>query len=159
MSVVDKIAEEYTVILMRNRSDFNERAARWFHEKWKVSEELYVTSIQECQKKQRKIPQWYLVLIEDKIIGGLGVIENDFHKRTDLTPNICALYIEEEYRKLGIAKKLLDFVCKDLSTMGYQDVYLITEHMDFYEKCGWEFHCMVEEEDGHITRMYHIALI
>ena len=29
---------------------------------------------------------WYLCLDDDKIIGGLGVIENDFHDRKDLTP-------------------------------------------------------------------------
>ena len=41
----------------------------------------------------------------DKVIGGLGVIENDFHDRKDLTPNICAVYTEEEYR--NICRRLL----------------------------------------------------
>lgn len=35
------------------------------------------------------IPNWF--------IAGAGVIENDFHNRPDLTPNICALYVEEDY--------------------------------------------------------------
>ena len=32
-------------------------------------------------------------------ISGAGVIENDFHDRKDLTPNLCALFVEE--RKCG----------------------------------------------------------
>lgn len=28
-----------------------------------------------------------------------------FHKRMDLTPNICAVYVEEDYRNKGMAKK------------------------------------------------------
>ena len=33
---------------------------------------------------------WYLCLDGDNIVGGLGVIVNDFHNRKDLTPNVCA---------------------------------------------------------------------
>ena len=150
--------EKIRIIRLRERNDLKERAAKWFYEKWKVPEEAYLNSIQECQKNKTKIPQWYLLLKEDEIIGGLGVIENDFHKRTDLTPNICAVYIEEAYRKLGMARALLEFACKDLTALGIQEAYLITEHTDFYERCGWKFFCMAEEDSGHMTRMYHIAL-
>ena len=34
---------------------------------------------------------------------GLGVIENGFHDRKDLTPNACAVYTERERRSNGIA--------------------------------------------------------
>ncbi|MBS4841563.1 MULTISPECIES: hypothetical protein [Clostridium] len=36
-----------------------------------------------------------------------------------------------------------------------KEVYLITDHTNFYEKCGWNFLCMVEENDGYMIRMYH----
>lgn len=48
---------------------------------------------------------WYFCLDEGAIAGGLGVIENDFHDRKDLTPNVCAVYTEKEYRCQGIAPK------------------------------------------------------
>ena len=41
---------------------------------------------------------WYLCLDSECIVGGLGVIENDFHDRKDLKPNVCAVYTEKEYR-------------------------------------------------------------
>ncbi len=51
---------------------------------------------------------WYLCLAGEHIVGGLGVIENDFHNRKDLSPNVYAVYTEKEYRCQGIAGKLLD---------------------------------------------------
>ena len=57
---------------------------------------------------------WYLCLDGGHIVGGLGVIEGDFHDRKDLAPNVCAVYTEKEYRCQGIAGRLLDIVVKDM---------------------------------------------
>ncbi len=89
------------------------------------------------------------------IVGGLGVIENDFHDRKDLAPNVCAVYVEKEYRCRGIAGKLLDFVCKDMEKRGIDTLYLVTDHTTFYERYGWEFLCMVQGDgEPDMTRMY-----
>ena len=34
--------------------------------------------MEECLKNQNAIPQWYVVLDGEKIVAGIGVIENDF---------------------------------------------------------------------------------
>ena len=39
--------------------------------------------------------------------GGRGLIENDFHNRPDLCPNVCALFVEQAYRRRGLARLLL----------------------------------------------------
>lgn len=83
------------------------------------------------------------------------MIENDFHDRKDLTPNVCAVYTEEEYRCQGIAGKLLDIVVNDMKSKGITPVYLITDHTSFYERYGWEFFCMVQgDNEPGMTRMY-----
>ena len=88
-------------------------------------------------------------------VGGLGVIENDFHNRKDLTPNVCAVYIDETYRRNGIAGKLLDLAVEDLRNKGISPVYLLTDHIGFYERYGWEFHCMAQGEgEAYPSRMY-----
>ena len=95
------------------------------------------------------------MLENNEIIAGVGVIENDFHERKDLTPNVCALYVEEKYRCRGIAGKLLKLVRDDMENKGISPLYLITEHTSFYERHGWEFLCMVKEEDSNnMIRMY-----
>lgn len=59
---------------------------------------------------------WYLCLDGGHIVGGLGVIGNDFHDRKDLMPNVCGLYTDKDYRCQGIAGQLLDIVVKDMKS-------------------------------------------
>ena len=76
----------------------------------------YLDSMAEAKISQSGVPAWYAILDRDgKIIAGLGVIENDFHKRPDLAPNICAVYVEEGWRKQGLARLLLNHVCGELA--------------------------------------------
>ena len=98
---------------------------------------------------------WFLCLDGERIVGGLGVIENDFHGRKDLTPNVCAVYTEKEYRCKGIAGRLLGMVAEDLRAKGVFPVYLPTDHAGFYERYGWEFLCMVQGDGkSEMSRMY-----
>ena len=57
-------------------------------------------------------------------------------------------------RGQGIAGKLLDHVCRDMLEKGIDTLYLITDHTSFYERYGWKFLCLVEEEEGGLCRMY-----
>lgn len=89
------------------------------------------------------------------IVGGIGVVENDFHNRKDLTTNVCAVYVEENYRCKGIAGRLLEFVCDDMNHMGIDTLYLVTDHTSFYERYGWDFLCMVQGDgEPDMSRMY-----
>lgn len=46
-------------------------------------------------------------------------------------------------------------VVGDLREKGISPVYLITNHVGFYERYGWEFLCMVQGDDEpEMTRMY-----
>ena len=146
---------EFEIIRLIDRPEIKEPAAQWFHEKWGVPIEAYLDSIDECIKDENAVPQWYIVISGNKIVGGLGVIENDFHNRKDLTPNICALYVEENCRCQGIAGKLLNYVCEEMAGKGIGTLYLITDHTSFYERYGWEFLCMVQGDgEPNMTRMY-----
>ena len=143
------------IISITRRPELIPAAAQWFHRKWQVPEEAYLDSMHEALSAAAGVPAWYLALNgHDEIVGGLGVIENDFHKRPDLRPNLCAIYVEESCRGQGLARRLLDTATDALAQQGIPAAYLITTHTRFYERCGWEFHCMVEEDNGQLVRMY-----
>ena len=145
----------FHIIKIRESQSMAERAAHWFHSKWGIPSEAYQESIDDCLKKENPVPQWYLAMDGETIVGGLGVIENDFHDRKDLTPNVCAVYTEKEYRCQGIAGKLLNMVVSDMKSKGISPLYLITDHTSFYERYGWEFLCMVQGDgEPEMTRMY-----
>uniref|UniRef100_UPI00403F9F98 GNAT family N-acetyltransferase n=1 Tax=Candidatus Enterococcus willemsii TaxID=1857215 RepID=UPI00403F9F98 len=146
----------FEIISLVNKIEMKEKAAQWFHEKWGLPREAYLESMNESINNEQSIPQWYIVLSDNsQIIGGMGIIENDFHDRKDLTPNVCALYIDENYRSQGIAGKLLDYGCEDMRDKKIRTLYLLTSHRSFYEQYRWKFYCMVKEDgETELTRMY-----
>jgi len=138
-----------------DKPEIKEQAAQWFHEKWDIPLEAYTESMNDCLTRRKSVPQWYVAMEKNRIIGGLGVIENDFHNRKDLTPNVCAVYTEKDKRCHGIAGTLLNYVCADMKENGIDTLYLVTDHTSFYERYGWEFLCMVQENgESNMTRMY-----
>lgn len=145
---------QYEILSLSRRPELFEAAADWFSAKWCVPKQAYLDSMGESQTSKTGVPEWFVILDGDAIIAGLGIIANDFHKRPDLTPNLCALFVEEPYRKQGLARRLLDHACGELSAHRIETAYLITDHTDFYERCGWDFYTMVEENDGGQARMY-----
>lgn len=141
-------------VTIKEEPELKEKAASWFHCKWGIPKEAYLGCMESCLKNETNY-NWYLCLEKDKIIAGLGIIGNDFHKRKDLTPNVCAVYTEEKYRGKGIAKRLLNMAVEDMNNKGITSLYLVTDHIGFYEKCGWEFLCFVQEDDSlNMARMY-----
>ena len=145
----------YHIVRLTDCPNRKEQAARWFHEKWGIPLEAYLESMGECLAGSSPVPQWYLAMEDDRIIGGMGVIENDFHDRKDLAPNVCAVYTEADKRGRGIAGALLRYVCSDMQKKGIDTLYLVTDHTSFYERYGWEFLCMVQGDgESEMARMY-----
>lgn len=141
-------------ITLRDEPELKDAAAAWFHSKWGVPEQAYLDCMTAYLNRETEYG-WYLCLDGDRIIGGMGVIENDFHDRKDLTPNVCAVYTEEAFRGQGIAGRLLNIVVEDMRSKGISPLYLVTDHTGFYERYGWEFFCMVQGDgEPGMTRMY-----
>ncbi len=146
--------DKYRYLTLREIPELKDNAATWFHNKWGVLKDAYLACMDAYLNHETEYG-WYLCLSGDNIIAGLGVIENDFHNRKDLFPNVCAVYTEEEYRSKGIAGHLLNLVVDDLRSKAISPIYLITDHTSFYEKYGWEFFCMVQGDgEPNMTRMY-----
>lgn len=126
---------------IRSHPELKAQAAAWFHSKWEVPEEEYLASMDECISGGASVPQWYVALEDGGITGGVGVIENDFHVRRDL----------------GLAGALLEHVRRDMAALGVDTLYLITDHVGFYERYGWEFVTMAECTDGSAPARLYVS--
>ena len=111
--------EHYDILTINEHVEFLPLAVKLFHQWWGISQVAYQKSMEASLIKGAIIPRWYVAIRKNKIVGGLGIIENDFHNRKDLSPNICAVYVEKEYRGRGIAGQLLNRACDDM----HQNVY------------------------------------
>ena len=144
----------FQYITLRERPELKRAAAAWFYLKWGVPEDAYLACMDAYLNRETEYG-WYLCLDGNRIVVGLGVIENDFHERKDLSPNVCAVYTEADCRGRGIAGTLLNLAADDMRSKGIAPLYLVTDHAGFYERYDWEFLCMVRCEDKPETsRMY-----
>ena len=144
----------FSYITLREKPQLKDSAAEWFSKRWGVPKEAYLECMDAYLRGETEYG-WYICLDDDSVVGGLGVIENDFHDRKDLKPNVCAVWTDEEYRGRGIAGKLLDLVVEDMRSKGITPLYLVSDHVGFYERYGWEFLCMAQGDDEpEMTRVY-----
>lgn len=149
-----KDENDYKYLALREMPELKDSAAAWFHSKWSAPMEAYLNCMEAYLSGETEFG-WYICIDGDKIVGGLGVIENDFHDRKDLSPNVCAVYTEPEYRGQRIAGNLLNMVVDDMRAKGISPIYLLTDHTGFYERYGWEFLCLAQGDgEAEVSRMY-----
>jgi N-acetylglutamate synthase-like GNAT family acetyltransferase len=127
------------ILSVRENPIYVDEAVTYFQKHWanEKSMMLYDDCIRHCIDAQACLPQWYLLQHDEKTIGGAGLIPNDFISRMDLFPWVCALYIEEEYRGNGYGSLLLEKTKQDTAKIGFENLYLSTDHIGYYERYGF----------------------
>ena len=151
-----KSAEFPQIISVREHPEYLDRAVDYFASKWGIDRKAYEASISDSLTTQNPLPRWYLMFKGDDIIGSFGLIENDFMVRKDLLPWLCALYVEKSERGKSLGSRLLAYGGHEAKTLGFDKLYLCTDHVGYYEKNGWHFFGMEESEWGGKTRVYEI---
>ncbi len=151
---------QYKIISIRYRPEYSERAIDWFASKWGIDRIEYEKSFNDCLDKNESLPQWYLAIGEnDEIIGGCGLIQNDFVDRTDLFPYLCALYVEERARGNALGARLLENARIDAGRLGFEKLYLCTDHTSYYERYGWRHIATGHHPWGSTSRIYEAQTI
>jgi len=147
------------IINIRENPEWLERAADYFSSRWNIDRKLYHDSMNDSLTTDKALPRWYLLLREDNIIGAFGLIDNDFMVRTDLYPWMCALYIEPSERGKQLGEKLLTQSRLEAASLGFNKVYLNTDHVGYYEKYGWSFMGDFAHQSGTDARVYEADAI
>lgn len=148
------------IISVRENREYTEKAILYIQKKWgnETLNILYRDCI-EYTKGKGDLPQWYLLMKAEKIIGCAGLVTNDFISRMDLYPWICALYIDEEYRGKAYSRLLLEKAEKDALSAGFKNIYLCTDHIGFYEKNGYSYIATGYHPWGETSRIYNKKLL
>jgi len=148
------------VVNLREQKQYKERAIAYFQKIWATddSKMVYEDCISRSLVTESPLPIWYLLLDEDKIMGCVGLITNDFISAGDLWPWLAALYIEAEYRGKNYAGLLIEAVKKDTKKAGFPKLYLATDHNGYYEKFGFSYIGEGYHPWGESSRMYECLL-
>lgn len=144
------------IISVRENPEYKQKAIKYFQEKWasKDSLNVYEDCISNCIQAKTKLPQWYLLYDKDEIIGCAGLITNDFISRMDLYPWICALYIEEKHRGNSYGSLLIEKAKQDAKDGGFDNLYLCTDHIGYYEHYSFEYIADGYHPWGESSRIY-----
>ncbi|MEH7236857.1 GNAT family N-acetyltransferase [Bacillus sp. JJ1562] len=148
------------VLSVKDNPEYTKRAIIYFQRKWASEQSMmvYEDCIEHCITSPSPLPQWYLLLDDDKIIGCAGLITNDFISRMDLYPWVCAVYIEEEYRGNNYSLLLLEQAKRDAKAGGFSNLYLCTDHIGLYEKFGFKHMGTGYHPWGESSRIYSVGL-
>ena len=149
----------YSVISVRENPEYLDRAVDYLSSKWNVAYDVYNDCISHSITTDSPLPRWYLLLNEsNRIVGCYGLITNDFNSRQDLWPWLAALYVEESERGHSLGRKMLEHGITETCRLGFDKLYLATDHIGYYEKYGFSYAGQCYGHDGEPGRLYEIRV-
>ena len=138
--------------LITKESNLLEKGTEYFWKQWGTESNFifYKDSISD----NKSLPKFYLMLDKDKIIGSYALLTNDIISRQDLMPWFACLYVDENYRNLGLAERLIRHGLNESQKKGFKTLYLSTDLIDFYEKKEWNYLSNGYGVDGNKIKIY-----
>ncbi|HAT4985767.1 TPA: GNAT family N-acetyltransferase [Serratia marcescens] len=148
------------MISVRHTPELAPRAIAYFQRRWATAETLimYEDAINRSLGAANPLPQWYLLMENDRILGCAGLITNDFISRGELYPWLCALYVEEAQRGQGCGAKLIEHVAAETRRLGFPQLHLCTDLEGYYERSGFVYNGLGYHPWGEASRVYSRAL-
>lgn len=132
--------------------------ALWLHKEFIENIKPDITLEHIVQKlhghKKRELPITIIAIEENQCVGTVSLFEYDF-KGLQLKPWLASLVVDKQHRRAGIGKGLISEITTIALNMGYQKLYLRTEHAaEYYQKLGWLFVQKRTDEFGIETEIF-----
>lgn len=94
--------------------------------------------------KKEMFTEWERVLVaieNDEIAGYCTVSKTDCIPKVEYTPYISFMFVGETYRGHRLSEKLIQNAIKYLKDLGFEKAYLVSDHINLYEKYGF---CVID---------------
>ena len=153
--------EQVEIINLLDDKKYLEEVSEWIWNEWSKKNNAKkedVINRSEHSLGYDKIPQMYIAKYNNEVIGVVSIWRNDLITRQDLYPWMSTLIVKPEYRNKGVGKKLQEKCIEECKRLKYDNLYLITDHDNYYEKTGWKFLEIAPVDNGSYTKIYKYKL-
>lgn len=119
--------------------EFKETVITWMNQEFGSENSMkFFQGIVEHSSSNDGLPKIFIAVEDGVLLGTAGIWRGDLLSRQDLFPWFSALIVNKEYRNRGIGQKLQGHVLAYAKTMGYHEIFLYTDLVNYYERSGWE---------------------
>lgn len=146
-----------------DRPEYVDLVAGWVYNEFVIGTASSFT-LEGCKDyfsktNKTKLEITFVAIIDYKGVGTVSIFENDLDNQKVLTPWLASLYVEPDYRSKGIAKQLIEKVKQAVKGLGYEKLYLRTEHTsEYYKALGWVHLYDTKDEKGIDIQVFKIDL-
>ena len=103
-----------------------------------------------------KLPQTYLMFLDNTIIGMYQFTYRDLFIRPDVYPWVANIYIDKQYRKKGYGRLLIESIKKQaINNTNFDKLFLYSSHDNLYEKFGWK---CIESINNNENKLYELDI-
>jgi N-acetylglutamate synthase-like GNAT family acetyltransferase len=87
-----------------------------------------------------QIPTTYIALSsQSDLLGSVTLVDSDMDTHQELTPWLAGLYVQPDFRNLGIGSKLVNHAVNKVRSMGISQLFLYSSTAaGLYMKLGWQ---------------------
>ena len=100
---------------------------------------------------------WERVIValhENDIAGYCTVAKRDCIPDVPYTPYIGYMFVHEKYRGHRLSQKLISYAMSYLKALGFHHVFLVSDHINLYEKYGFKVIDKKTAPWGNIEKIY-----
>lgn len=123
---------------------------------WRAGESLANAMDGHCFTDWERV---IIALDNQKICGYCTVAKTDCIPDVPYTPYIGYLFVGEEHRGKRLSQKLIQYAMHYLKSIGFDKVYLVSDHEDLYEKYGFEIIDYKKAPWGSVEKIYMQGLL
>lgn len=144
------------VLGLREYPEWAEVGLAYIKSKWAnaQSQPLYDDCIAHSLTTPSPLPRWFVLEDGGQVVGCAGLITNDFVSRMDLYPWLCGLFVEEDFRGQALGRLLMERVRQEAAQAGFGKIYLVTDHIGYYERYGFAYVGTGYHPCGETSRIY-----
>lgn len=98
-----------------------------------------------------------IALDKDQVVGVGALVDQDIADIPE-SPYFSTLYVLPTYRRQNIASHIVKLVFNEARVLGYQEIYVMTQLKDFYEKLGFQYQKTITDFMDRQMKLYRKQL-